>query len=69
MAALLDRMPRPTFRIIETDAGEFRWRLHDDGTVLATSGDAYPTRQAATRRIQRLKRVLPEAGIAAADSP
>jgi len=62
-------MTGPTFRIVETDAGAFRWTLHDDGTVLATSGDTYPTRQVAARRIQRLKRVVPEAGVATAESP
>lgn len=69
MAILTARVTGPTFRIVETDAGTFRWTFHDDGAVLATSSDASPTRQAAARRIQRFKCVVPEAGVAAAEGP
>ncbi|WP_251342908.1 YegP family protein [Haloplanus halophilus] len=57
-------MPEATFQVFETDAGEFRWRLRDDdGSILATSGEAYPTKGAATRRLQRVKHTAPTAGV------
>ncbi len=63
------RFPEATFQLFETDAGGFRWRLRDDdGTVLATSGEAAPTPQAAARRLQRVKHVAPTAGVDAVDS-
>jgi uncharacterized protein YegP (UPF0339 family) len=53
-----------TFQVFETETGSFRWRLRAaDGTVLATSGDAFPTKQAAAHRLQRIKTVVPEAGV------
>ncbi|GAB6862456.1 YegP family protein [Haloplanus litoreus] len=57
-------MAGATFQVFETETGSFRWRLRAaDGTVLATSEDALPTKQAATRRLQRIKTVVPEAGV------
>jgi uncharacterized protein YegP (UPF0339 family) len=57
-------MAGATFQVFETGTGSFRWRLHAaDGTVLATSANAYPTKQATLHRIQRVKTAVPEAGV------
>jgi uncharacterized protein YegP (UPF0339 family) len=57
-------MVEATFRVFETDSGRFRWRLrHADGTVLASSDGSYPTRQAATHAVQRVKHVAAGAGV------
>lgn len=61
-------MAEATFQVVETDSGAFRWHLrNDDGAILASSDDAYPTRQTAMRAIQRVKRAAPEAGVESTD--
>lgn len=65
-------MAPATFQLIETADEAFRWRLRsDDGTVIATSDGVHETKHAAARDVQRLKRVVPDAGVESvdADSP
>jgi len=41
-----------TFEVFEDDAGEFRWRLvHDNGNIIADSGEGYTRRRDAERAI------------------
>ncbi|MGZ0746801.1 DUF1508 domain-containing protein [Haloparvum sp. AD34] len=42
-----------TFEVFEDDAGEYRWRLvHDNGNVLADSGEGYVTKHNAERALE-----------------
>jgi uncharacterized protein YegP (UPF0339 family) len=45
-----------TFELFEDNAGEYRWRLrHDNGNIIADSGEGYATESNATRSIDRLR--------------
>jgi len=45
------------FELYEDDAGEWRWRLvHQNGNVLADSGEGYASKQKARQGIEAVKR-------------
>ncbi|MFB6271145.1 MAG: YegP family protein [Halobacterium sp.] len=45
-----------TFELYEDSAGEWRWRLHTGGDVVADSGEGYSSRQNAEDAIDRVRR-------------
>jgi hypothetical protein len=57
-------MSDATFELYEDRAGDYRWRLrHDNGNVIADSGEGYSTRQKAKQGIESVKTNAPEAPI------
>lgn len=59
---------RATFEVYTDDAGESRWRLvHDNGNILADSGEGYVTRQDIRDSVRTVKAALPPAGYLRAD--
>ena len=57
-------MSDATFEVYQDRADEWRWRLvHDNGNVIADSGQGYTTRQSALDGIESVKRNAPEATV------
>ena len=55
-------MSNATFELYEDSAGEYRWRLvHDNGNIIADSGEGYSSRSAAEDAINSVKRNAPGA--------
>jgi hypothetical protein len=53
-----------TFELYRDREGKYRWRLrHDNGNVLADSGEGYSTKQKAKQGIESVKTNAPEAPI------
>lgn len=53
-----------TFELYEDKAGQYRWRLlHDNGNVIADSGEGYASKQKAKQGIRSVKANAPEATI------
>lgn len=53
-----------TFELYEDAAGEFRWRLvHENGNIIADSGQGYTSKQNAENGIQSVKENAPSAPI------
>ena len=49
-----------TFELYEDKAGEFRWRLrHENGQIIADSGEGYTTKANAKNGIQSVKENAP----------
>lgn len=47
---------KATFEVYEDNAGQWRWRLkHDNGNIIADSGEGYATKQKANEGIQSVK--------------
>jgi hypothetical protein len=52
------------FEVYEDAEGRYRWRLvHDNGNVLADSGQGYASRQKATEGVESVKRNAPDADV------
>jgi uncharacterized protein YegP (UPF0339 family) len=57
-------MSKATFEIYEDSAGEYRWRLvHDNGNIIADSGEGYASKQKARQGIDSVRDNAPDAGI------
>ncbi len=53
-----------TFELFEDDAGEWRWHLrHDNGNIIADSGEGYATKQKARQGLESVKRNAPDAAV------
>ncbi|MFW6002896.1 MAG: HVO_2922 family protein [Halanaeroarchaeum sp.] len=53
-----------TFELYEDVGGQWRWRLrHDNGNIIADSGEGYASVQKATQGIESVKSNAPEAPI------
>ncbi len=53
-----------TFELYEDSAGDYRWRLrHENGNVIADSGEGYASRQKARQGIESVRANAPDAGI------
>jgi len=51
-----------TFELFKDKAGEYRWRLrHENGNIIADSGEGYTTKQGALNGIQSVKENAPTA--------
>ena len=52
----IDTESRAAFDLFEDDGGEYRWRLvHDNGNVIADSGEGYSSRSNARRAMSRVR--------------
>jgi uncharacterized protein YegP (UPF0339 family) len=50
-------MSKATFELYEDRAGDWRWRLvHDNGNIIADSGQGYSTKRRAKDGIESVKR-------------
>jgi hypothetical protein len=51
-----------TFELYEDRGGKYRWRLvHDNGNIIADSGEGYATRQKARQGIESVRANAPDA--------
>ena len=49
-------MSKATFEMYEDRAGKWRWRLvHDNGNIIADSGEGYASRQKCAQGIESVK--------------
>jgi len=61
---VVGRMSDATFEVYEDDAGDYRWRLvHDNGNVIADSGEGYASKQKAKQGLRSVKENAPDAGV------
>jgi uncharacterized protein YegP (UPF0339 family) len=57
-------MSDATFELYEDSAGEYRWRLvHDNGNIIADSGEGYASKQKARQGIDSVKDNAPDAAV------
>ena len=57
-------MSKATFELYEDNAGEYRWRLvHDNGNIIADSGEGYSRKSNAREAIERVQGYAPEADV------
>ena len=57
-------MSKATFELYEDNGGEYRWRLvHDNGNVIADSGEGYSSRSNARDAIERVRGYAPDADV------
>jgi uncharacterized protein YegP (UPF0339 family) len=57
-------MSKATFEVYEDKAGQWRWRLeHDNGNIIADSGEGYATKQKAKEGIESVKTNAPDADV------
>jgi uncharacterized protein YegP (UPF0339 family) len=53
-----------TFELYEDSAGDYRWRLrHENGNIIADSGEGYASKQKARQGIESVKTNAPEATV------
>ena len=53
-----------TFELYEDNAGQYRWRLrHENGNIIADSGEGYASKQKAKQGIESVKQNAPEASV------
>ena len=61
-------MSKATFEVYEDEAGQYRWRLeHDNGNIIADSGEGYASKQKAKEGIESVKTNAPEADVETLD--
>jgi uncharacterized protein YegP (UPF0339 family) len=59
---------KATFEVYEDEAGQYRWRLeHDNGNIIADSGEGYASKQKAKEGIESVKTNAPEADVETLD--
>ncbi|ELZ44207.1 hypothetical protein C464_15280 [Halorubrum coriense DSM 10284] len=64
-----DGESKATFEVYEDRGGEWRWRLvHDNGNIIADSGEGYASESNATDAVERVAEYAPDAGALAAGS-
>jgi uncharacterized protein YegP (UPF0339 family) len=57
-------MAPATFHVYEDKSGQFRWRLvHDNGNIIADSGEGYASKQKAKQGLQSVKDNAPDADV------
>ena len=57
-------MARATFELYEDREGQYRWRLvHDNGNIIADSGEGYASKQKARQGIESVKQNAPGAEV------
>ena len=62
-------MSKATFELYEDRAGKWRWRLvHDNGNIIADSGEGYASRQKCEQGIESVKTNAPDANLVETDS-
>mgnify|MGYP000076637855 CR=1 FL=1 len=62
-------MSQATFEVYQDRSDEWRWRLvHDNGNVIADSGEGYASRQKCEQGIESVKANAGEASVDVVDS-
>jgi len=62
--ARITRMSKATFEVYVDAEGQHRWRLvHDNGNIIADSGEGYASRQKAEQGIESVKQNAPDAPV------
>ena len=57
-------MSKATFEVYQDHAKSWRWRLvHDNGNIIADSGEGYATRQKCEQGLASVKRNAPDADV------
>jgi hypothetical protein len=60
---------KATFEVFEDAEGKYRWRLkHDNGNIIADSGEGYANRTKAKQGIESVKQNAPDADVEAVDN-
>jgi len=55
---------KATFELYEDEAGQYRWRLrHDNGNIVADSGEGYASKQKARQGIESVRDNAPDADV------
>jgi len=68
LRARFTRMSKATFEVYVDAEGAHRWRLvHDNGNIIADSGEGYASRQKAEQGIESVKRNAPDAPVDVVD--
>jgi len=63
-------MTGATFEVYEDRDGEWRWRLvHDNGNVIADSGEGYASRQKCEQGLRSVVENAPDADVVEVDWP
>ena len=63
-------MSKAVFEVYEDRAGQWRWRLvHDNGNIIADSGEGYSSRQKCEQGLESVKQNAPGAAVEAVDNP
>ena len=63
-------MTKATFEVYEDRAGQWRWRLvHDNGNIIADSGEGYASRQKCEQGLESVKRNAPGADVEKVNNP
>jgi uncharacterized protein YegP (UPF0339 family) len=53
-----------TFELYRDQTGQFRWRLvHENGNIIADSGEGYASKQKARQGIESVKQNAPSASV------
>ena len=61
-------MSKATFELYEDNSGTYRWRLvHDNGNIIADSGEGYASRQKCRQGIESVKRNASDAEVVPVD--
>lgn len=63
-------MAKATFEAYEDAEGKWRWRLvHENGNIIADSGEGYASRQKCEQRLQSVKANAPDASVVKLEDP
>lgn len=63
-------MSNATFEVYEDRTGQWRWRLvHDNGNIIADSGEGYASRQKCEQGLESVKHNAPEADVVTVENP
>ncbi|MFP4626711.1 MAG: HVO_2922 family protein [Natronomonas sp.] len=63
-------MAKATFEMYEDRAGKWRWRLiHDNGNIIADSGEGYASRQKCEQGLESVKRNAADAEVEQVNNP
>ena len=63
-------MSKATFEVYEDRAGQWRWRLvHDNGNVIADSGEGYASRQKCEQGLESVQENAPGADVERVEEP
>jgi len=63
-------MSNATFEVYTDRREDWRWRLvHDNGNIIADSGEGYASRQKCVQGLESVKQNAPDAAILTVDEP
>jgi uncharacterized protein YegP (UPF0339 family) len=63
-------MSQATFELYQDRSDDWRWRLvHDNGNIIADSGEGYASRQKCEQGLDSVRRNAPDAPIETVENP